>query len=160
IGMFELRWLSSDGWIEGAGTPNIPSIAGPGEMCWNLLQTLLASGSEASLGTFSNTLTTELHTYDLNLASSFTSDLATGGSVTLHMLPVSSNIGFTFNSGDHPNVSYRPRLIVTAVPEPTSLSVLALAACVLIRRRRIHPPGGMLSRAAGKHARAHRLRVS
>ncbi len=138
LGTFEVRWLSNDNWVQGAGTAGMPSVAGGDEMSWNYLQSLLAlpETTEASLGTFANTLVTEPHFFDLAAEAGFVSDIAAGGSLSLHLQPVSNTVGFVFNSGDFPVAANRPMLFVTAVPEPAGLILLCTAMLLVPRRRR------------------------
>jgi hypothetical protein len=137
-GTFEVRWFSNDNWVQGAGTAGMPAVAGGDEMSWNYLQSLLAlpETTEAPLGVFSNTLASGPHDYDLSTDPAFVSDIVAGGSVALHLQPVSGTIGFVFNAGDFGEPGTWPTLLVTAVPEPSGvLTVSAVLALVLARRR-------------------------
>ncbi|HEY3244602.1 MAG TPA: hypothetical protein VGM03_14775 [Phycisphaerae bacterium] len=138
LGMFEVRWLSNDDWTEGFGSPTIPSTPPPDSnaMTWNYLQTLLGMSTESSLGTFSNTLISGNHFYTLSNAAAFVSDLNSGGPVSLHMLPVTSTIGFTFRSSSYLSASLRPALQLTAVPVPEPATLPLLAAIFLLPRGR------------------------
>jgi hypothetical protein len=116
VGTFEIHWLSADNWTEGNGTPGFLEIGTGDQLTWNYLQTLLASATENSLGSFSNTLTDVTHVYALMPDPVFIADIAAGGSVTLHLVPVSATLGFTFHSKDYFIPQYHPRLTITAVP--------------------------------------------
>jgi hypothetical protein len=159
VGTFEVRWLASDDWTEGFGSPIFPSMPPPesNAMTWNFLQAFLPQTSETTLGTYSNTLTNTTHFFTLSAAAPFVADLMAGGSVSLHMLPVSSTIGFTFRSGNYFSASSRPALQVTAVliPEPSTLSLLALGVLPRPRRRMQRdrgPTAHSLRRALGDRA--------
>src|SRR5437660_4689530 len=51
VGEFEIRWLKSNSWIEGTGTPMQPTMDG---VTWDDLQSLLNPGTDVSLGHFTN----------------------------------------------------------------------------------------------------------
>lgn len=113
VGAFEVSWLSDDSWLEGTGSPNSPSH-GSGEITWNLLQTILQSAMESSLGAFSNTGADGDRPFSLSTDDAFESDFMAGGTVTLHLSPISDGLGFNFRSRNFGNASQRPKLIVTA----------------------------------------------
>jgi hypothetical protein len=116
IGDFDVFWLSEDSWSEGAGTPNAP-IPGTGDqLTWNTLEALLTSGSETLLGTFANMGVDGTNQYGLVPQMAITSDMKSGGIVTLHVSPRSSNLGFTFHSKDFGDPLGHPQLIVSAIP--------------------------------------------
>ena len=114
LGMFDIRWLSDDNWVQGTGRPLFPLVGTGLEMTWNLLQTILSSATEANLGQFSNTLTSALVSCNLNLASPFVSDVKTGGSLTLHILPATNGLGFVYNSSNYIVPSNAPQLTLSA----------------------------------------------
>jgi len=114
LGDFEVRWLSDDNWIQGTGRPVFPVVGTGQEMTWNLLQSMLSSATESSLGQFSNTQTSAPLTFNLTTSSQFAADITSGGSVTLHLAPVTDGIGFTFNSSNYIIPSNAPQLTVRA----------------------------------------------
>ncbi len=117
VGEFEVRWLSTDAWVEGMGSPFNPTFGMGNQMTWNLLQTLLAVAAESPLGTFSNSDPdiTELQTYTLELMPPLVADVRACDRVTLHLQAASATIGFVFHSGDYQATdTTHPRLFLTA----------------------------------------------
>lgn len=134
LGAFGVRWLSEDGWSEGAGTPAAPETGAGDVITWNLLQALVAAGTETSLGGAANSQTDSTFTFPLAPEAAFISDVTAGGSVTLHMFPASDLIGFTFRAREQADPLLRPTLTFTAVPEPSSLWLI-LPVLAAARRR-------------------------
>ena len=134
-GQFTVSWMQDNSWMEGTGTPSVPTTTG---ITWNTLPNFLGPNDE-NLGTFSfNGATSGSTTYTLTLSSGFTTDLSGGNMVSLRVLSADSNISYLFNSRNFNTAASRPALTVTAVPEPSSC-VLALAGLLLLirgRRRR------------------------
>src|SRR5262249_26778929 len=64
--------------------------------------------------TFSSTATSDFHQYTLPLDQNLVADLSAGGMVSLHLSPVSSNIGFNFSSRSFVIADDRPQLLVSA----------------------------------------------
>ncbi len=114
IGSFQVLWLSEDTWTEGTGTPNAPTQGVGDEMTWQFLQTLLATATESPLGTFQNEGETGLHQYALSFEPNFMTDIASGAMVSLHVVPQSADLGYTFHSRNFGVPEERPQLLVTA----------------------------------------------
>ena len=114
-GSFEIRWIANTNWIEGTGTPNLPTTDG---ICYNNEAALLNPSTDASLGIYTNAGVNYTNSYQLALPPVFVSDLDTGGEVDFFLTAASPNIGFTFNSQNFGTASARPFLIVSAVPRP------------------------------------------
>jgi len=135
VGDFEVFWLSDDNWKEGPGKPTShPPIAQGLEISYNLLLSMLDTATERSLGQFSNYGTDSKNTYLLLQEQDFVDDLVAGSSVSLHLTPLSSTIGFTFNSVNNLISASRPKLIVTVVPEP-AMMILWTAGCLMAGRQ-------------------------
>jgi hypothetical protein len=115
VGEFGISWLSDDSWLEGAGTPISPSH-GPGEITWDLLQTILMTAVSTPLGTGSNVGADGIRQYALSLECAFIADVMDGGLVGLHVSPQTATLGFSFYSRNFGIVAWRPQLIVTAAP--------------------------------------------
>ncbi len=135
-GQFEILWFSEDDWVEGPGKPNAPPVGQGNEMTYALLQFLLSSATESSLGIFVNAGADVSLEYDLALAPALLGDLLVGDRISLHLIPITDTIGFTLNSKDNTTVSVRPQLIVTAIPEPTVAWVTTVGILFFWRRTR------------------------
>ena len=120
-GAFQLYWISNDTWTEGSGMPNTPTTDG---IVFTNEPALLTN--TASLGTFTNTGTSATLLFPLALPATFTSDAQAGGEVTLFLMAIDSQIGFTFNSRSFPTTSARPFLEISAVPVP-GISAVSLS---------------------------------
>ena len=107
-GSFNIGWLQNDSWTEGTGTPNAPG---------------------ASTGTF---------TYSLGLSGGFWSDTAAGNLVSLRLTAADNVVSFLSSSVQFGTAANRPLLTITAIPEPSTLSLLALCGGTLalfVRRK-------------------------
>lgn len=135
-GQFEILWFSEDDWVEGPGKPNAPPVGQGNEMTCSLLQSLLSSATESSLGIFVNAGADVSLEYDLALASTLLGDLLAGDRISLHLIPITDTIGFTFDSKDNTTASVRPQLIVTAIPEPAVAWMTTVGILVFWRRTR------------------------
>jgi hypothetical protein len=132
-GSFAVRWLASDSWDEGTGSPNAPTADG----ATYARLSAITGPPDTSLGTLAFAGSTSGQaSYDLSLPAAFTSDLSSGGLVSLQLSAADISISYVFNSRNFPSASARPVLSVTAVPEPAAASFLALAALSLATRRR------------------------
>jgi hypothetical protein len=139
-GSFTLNWMesvtSSNNWVEGTGTPSIPTTTG---ITFNSLPGFQNAADEL-LGTYSYTASSSgSNTYALGLPGGFLSSVMAGNIVSIDMLPVeSSGVSSVVNSRSGPNP---PVVSVTAVPEPTSV-LLFLGSTLLMGslRRRVWQP--------------------
>jgi len=124
VGLFEVRWLANNSWIEGTGTPNAPTNNG---IVWNDRPSLLNSKLDESLGTYVNGGTDGVVRTTLTNSVRFMKDLTSGGSVSIYFTaPTSSPVGFTFHSHNFVDSNQWPFVELTAVPVPriTSLAVV------------------------------------
>jgi hypothetical protein len=112
-GNFAIEWLSNDNWVEGTGTPNIPTTDG---VDYNSLPDLL-SGAHEILGT--NTYTPPGNNisviYALPLTANLVADLTGGGDVTFLLYAADNQIGYLFNSYNYGRGN-QPLIMVTAAP--------------------------------------------
>ncbi len=117
-GSFSVRWIASDSWPEGTGTPNSPGTTG---VTFNTLSTYLSASDEA-LGTFAfSGVTSGSFTYTLNLTPGFRADLAGGGAggpVSFHLLAADSSIAYLSNSRSFTDVNAWPLLTISAIAAP------------------------------------------
>ena len=95
-GQFVIEWLADDDWVEGAGTPNLPTTDG---LTHDSLPDLLSGASEI--------LCTNLYTppgnnvpvtYALPLATILVADVSAGGDVTFLFCAADDQIDYLFNS--------------------------------------------------------------
>jgi len=115
VGSFQVLWLASDSWIEGAGIPRAPSSNG---VKWNDLPSIVNSALDLSLGVFTHSGKNLPISLTLNLRDPFVADIRGGGEVSLHFTAASPGVGFTFNSRSVGSTSERPLLEITASAAP------------------------------------------
>jgi hypothetical protein len=116
IGKLEIRWISFDNWIEGTGTPLLPTTDG---VAYNDLLAILGSGSAASLGQFTNSGLNGRICFKLAIHGEFVEDIRSGGEVSLFLTAASPQLGFTANARNFDGPSVWPVMEVTLVPAPT-----------------------------------------
>lgn len=114
-GAFEIRWIANDNWTEGTGSPSTPQTTG---VKYNNEPALLNSGTDASLGTFTNVGTDATLSFPLNLPAGFVNDLHSGGEVGFFLTAVDPGTGFTFDSRSFGTTNARPFLEISAAPRP------------------------------------------
>jgi hypothetical protein len=100
-GNFVIEWLSNDSWVEGTGTPNLPTT--DGVTYDSLTVTDLLSGALAILCTNAYTPTGDNVpvTYTLPLNTNLLSDVSGGGDVSLLFYAADNQIGYLFNSHEY-----------------------------------------------------------
>jgi hypothetical protein len=95
-GQFVIEWLSGDDWLEGTGTPNLPTTDG---VCYNSLPGLLTQLRETLC---TNTYTppgNNIHViWPLPLATNLVTDICGGGDVTFRFYAADNQVGYLFNS--------------------------------------------------------------
>jgi hypothetical protein len=141
-GLFKIDWLANDGWLEGTGTPALPTTDG---VTFSSLASLL-SASDKTLGTFThapvgntNPPTVPAATYSLSLDGTFLADIAAGNNVSFRTYAGDAGVSYLFNSRSFGTAANRPTLIVSAsVPEPCTSALLTGAAALWLARRRRH----------------------
>lgn len=112
-GGFVIEWLADDDWIEGTGTPNLPTTDG---VTHDLLPGLLVDVREALC---TNTYTPPGNnvpvTWSLPLPVNLVADISTGGDVTFHFYAADDQIGYLFNSHSYGRGN-EPLIHVVATP--------------------------------------------
>ena len=141
-GNFDIAWMKNDSWVEGAGNPNNNDTT-PGVLTYNNLGNYI-SGDDQNLGTFywdapGNNIP---ETWNLSLGSRLIADVIAGdvGNETSFRYSATpgGSVGFLFNQRTF-GAPDAPVLAITAdVPEPASISILAIGMLALgLRRRQI-----------------------
>ena len=118
-GKFVLEWLSDDDWVEGTGTPNLPTTDG---VCYDSLPDLLSGPHEI--------LSTNLYTppgnnipitYPLPLSTNVVNDIVSGNNISFLFYAADDQIGYLFNSYFYGRGN-EPKIQVVAAPMLTILS--------------------------------------
>jgi hypothetical protein len=135
-GQFAASWMQNDSWLEGTGTPNLPTSDG---VTFSTLPTFL-SPSDQALGTFTFPGgTSGNNTYTLGLASSFVADIAAGNNASIRLLAADSAVSYCIDSRNFTQAALRPLLSVEAVaiPEPAGACLFIAAAVGIACRRKV-----------------------
>ncbi|MGB8168909.1 MAG: hypothetical protein WCF18_15535 [Chthoniobacteraceae bacterium] len=135
-GQLGFRWLQSDAWVEGTGTPNTPTADGIAYSGLAALQ----SGADETVGTFAfDGGTTGTRTFAFTLSPGFRTDATTGSVVSFLIQPADSTVSALFAAnGTNIPAGDKPVLTVTAapLPEPGSAALMFAGALLLCRRLR------------------------
>jgi hypothetical protein len=133
-GLFSVALLQNSSWVEGTGNASNPASTG---ITYNsLLNTFVNPAADQPLGTFSFPGgTSGINTYALALAPQLTSGLATGSSLSLRLFAADNRVSYLFSSRSG-NSSDQPQLLITAIPEPSSLALLIIGLGFLLSRAR------------------------
>lgn len=116
VGAFEIRWLASgDDWIEGTGSPNVPTMDG---VAFQNLASLLDPARDLTLGVYTNTGMDSVMMIDLPLTVAWVDDLRSAAPTTLHFRPASDSVGYTFLSRSDPRIESRLALELTVASGP------------------------------------------
>lgn len=144
-GKFAIDWMANDNWGEGNGTPAspfIPSNPPVDGATFNSLSGLI-SGSDRTLGVFTytpvgntNPPTVPPATYSLALDPSFVADVSAGDLVSLRGYAADTSVSYLFNARSFGTTANRPTLIISAVPEPGTATLLLCAGIPWLTRRR------------------------
>ena len=112
-GQFVIEWLSNDDWLEGTGTPSLPTTDG---VCYDSLPDLLSGPHEI--------LCTNLYTppgnnvpvdFSLPLSTNLVADIMNGGSVSLLFYAADNQVCYLFNSYKYGRGN-EPKINVVASP--------------------------------------------
>jgi hypothetical protein len=95
-GQFVIEWLSDDDWVEGTGTPNIPTTDG---VTYDSLPSLLMGLHEIlCTNTYTPPGIDVPVTWTLPLNTNLVADIAAGGDVTFLFYAADNQVGYLFNS--------------------------------------------------------------
>jgi hypothetical protein len=133
-GLFGASLMQNNSWLEGTGNASNPTANG---ITYSTLQgTFINNAADQALGTFSfDGGTSGANGYSLNLSSGLTSDILGGTDVSLRLFGADNNVSYLFSSRAATLASSQPQLIITAVPEPGSMALFAVALGLLFWRR-------------------------
>lgn len=112
-GNFVIEWLADNDWIQGTGTPNLPTMDG---VTFGSLPTLLSEPSEnLCTNTYAPLGNNVPVTYTLPLDTNLLSEIESGTNATLLFYAADNQIGYLFNSlkFGHGN---QPLIFVTVIP--------------------------------------------
>ena len=115
VGAFEIRWITSDAWVEGTGKPITPTMDG---VAYQNLSSVLNPALDESLGSFTNSGLDGPVSFTLPLAGGLVSNVLAGADMNLYLTAASDSVGFTFNSKDFTGTNAWPVLTITAVAKP------------------------------------------
>ncbi len=115
VGAFEIRWIGSDAWLEGTGTPNVPTTNG---VTYQDLPSLLGSATPVSLGQFTNRGLDGPLSFPLALPAPLLSNIVAGADLNLYVTATSASVGFTFYAREYLVASSRPSLVITGAARP------------------------------------------
>ena len=128
-GQFKISWMQNDSWIEGTGTPGVPTTTG---ITWNSLPSFLGPNDE-DVGTFSfNGATSGSTTYTLTLTSGFTADMLAGGVISLRTLAADSDVSYLFNSRNFNTAAKPSSFTCHRRARTSSINAEALAGLLLL----------------------------
>jgi hypothetical protein len=118
-GQFVIEWLADDDWLEGTGTPNLPTTDG---ICFNTLPGLLAQPREIlATNTYVPPGNNVRVTWPLPLTANLVADVSAGGDVTFRFYAADDQICYLFNSYKYGRGN-EPLIHVVAAPLLTILS--------------------------------------
>jgi hypothetical protein len=112
-GQFVIEWLSDTNWVEGTGTPSLPTMDG---VTYASLPDLLSGAHEIlCTNTYVPPGTNVPVTYTLPLDTNLLAAVASGGSISLLLYAGDNQIGYLFNSREYGRGN-EPLIEVTANP--------------------------------------------
>jgi hypothetical protein len=112
-GQFAIEWLSDSNWVEGTGTPNLPTTDG---VCYNSLPTLLTPPVEIlCTNTYVPPGDNVRVQWPLPLSTNLVGSLTNGGNVSLLFFAADNQVNYLFNSHKYGRGN-EPYLEVVATP--------------------------------------------
>ncbi len=121
-GQFVIEWLADDDWVEGTGTPNLPTTDG---VTYDSLPGLLSAAHEIlGTNTYSPPGNNVPVSYALPLTANLVADVSAGGDVTFLFYAADDQIGYLFNSYSYGRGN-EPLIRVTAMPSPAPPKILS-----------------------------------
>lgn len=134
-GNLGFKWIANDSWVEGTGTPNVPTTNG---IAFNGLAGI-QGGTDEAIGTFAfSGATSGTVNFTFTLTPLFIADAMAGNLVSILALPADATVSLLADSQSFNTPSARPILTVIATPEPAS-AVLTLAGLLMLATRRGRP---------------------
>jgi hypothetical protein len=110
-GPLAISWLGRDDWIEGTGSPSVPTTDG---VTFNDLPSLIAAGDEG-LGVFNfDGSTSGTAAWNLALSPGLSADIHAGSLVTLRLHSAGAPVACLFRSHNYPVPASHPFLTITA----------------------------------------------
>jgi len=110
-GNFVIEWLSTNGWPEGTGTPNLPTM--DGVTCDSLPGLLSGAHEILCTNTYSPPGNNVPVAYSLPLDTNLVAEISAGGDVTFLLYAADDQIGYLFNSYSYGRGN-EPLILVTA----------------------------------------------
>jgi len=118
-GSFVIEWMSGDDWVEGTGTPAIPTTDG---VTWDSLPALLAQPHvPLCTNTYVPPGVNIPIIWPLPLERNFMADVTNGGNASFYLYAADNQVGYLFNSSVYGRGN-QPLLRIVATPR---LSLLA-----------------------------------
>jgi hypothetical protein len=132
-GLFGVSLMQNNSWVEGTGNASNPAANG---ISYSSLQsTFINNAVDRALGTFSFPGgTSGLNSYALDLSPDLTADILGGSDMSLRLFAADNSVSYLFSS--RAQSSGQPELLITVVPEPGAITLLALASALLLWRGR------------------------
>jgi hypothetical protein len=140
-GLLDVSLMQNNSWAEGTGTAGAPTTTGISFTSLNSI--FINNSTDEALGTLnfpggtSGTLSSSL-----NLTPTLISDIVTGGLASVRLFAGDNVVSIMFSSRSDTPSSSAPELIITAVPEPRTLTlcILGLIGVLLWRCSYVRSP--------------------
>jgi len=114
-GQFVIEWLADAAWVEGTGTPNLPTTDG---ISYSGLPVLLAQAREALCTNTYAPPGNNVHvTWPLPLTTNLVGGVHGGGDVNFRFYAADQQVGYLFNSHSYGRGN-EPLMVVTAAEKP------------------------------------------